>query len=70
MKELPLNVLNKISGAGGAPATAANSIGAAMITGALAGVYFGPWGMVGSAALAGIYTSIGLINSNGPVLRF
>ncbi|MGD8107308.1 hypothetical protein ACQE32_11760 [Pantoea sp. FN0302] len=41
MKEIPLSVLNKITGARGAPATPANNIGASMITGALAGMYLG-----------------------------
>lgn len=70
MKEISLNVLDKISGARGAPASPANNIGASMITGALAGIYFGPWGMVSGAALAGIYTGIGMINSNGHLFRF
>lgn len=63
MKELSKKDVELVSGgAWSAPATTANNVGTAMIAGALAGIPLGPWGMIGSAALAGIYTGIGAIH--------
>lgn len=60
MKELTTLELNQVSGGdGGAPATAANAVGASIIAGALAGIPLGPGGMLGSAALAGVTAAIG-----------
>lgn len=67
MKVIDEQLLTAISGAGGAPATPANTIGTSMIVGAISGIPSGPGGMIGGAVVAGSFAAIGMINSKGPV---
>lgn len=67
MKIIDEQLLTAISGAGGAPATPANTIGTSMIVGAISGIPGGPGGMLGGAVVAGSLAAIGMINSKGPV---
>ncbi|EGF9691597.1 hypothetical protein IDR12_000424 [Salmonella enterica] len=52
MKVIDEKLLTAISGARGAPATPANTIGASIIVGAISGIPGGPGGMVGGAVVA------------------
>ncbi|WP_432324377.1 microcin H47 [Yersinia enterocolitica] len=60
MKELNLNQIRMVSGAGAAaPATVANAAGAAAIVGAIAGIPGGPVGVVAGAVVGGLGVAIG-----------
>ncbi|PHM28328.1 hypothetical protein [Xenorhabdus innexi] len=64
MKELDDKLLKNVSGAWGAPPTQANTIGAAIITGALLGIPGGIPGVLIGATLAGFTTANGFIPGN------
>ncbi|MDC7872111.1 microcin H47 [Pantoea ananatis] len=58
MKELSIQEMNIVSGAGGAPVTTANNAGEMAIIGAIAGIPGGPWGVVAGAVVGGLGASL------------